>query len=124
MRLFRGFALAAVLACASLSTTACTPGALGGGGIASAGDTVMLEGTRGFIVAEQAYIGIASAALDATRRGQITGSRATQLRALNARATALLQAGYAAQTVAAKATAARGLFDIVSQIGALIPARR
>lgn len=122
MRLFRGFALAAALACASLTTTACVP--VGGGGIASAGDTVVLEGTRALTVAEYAYNGAATAALDATRRGQITGERATQLRALNKRATALLAAGYAAQTAAARVAAANGLLDVVSQIGALIPARR
>ena len=114
--------LAIALSCASLSTTACVTDS--GGGIAAASDSVMLEGTRALTVAEYAYNGAATAALDATRRGQITGSRATQLRALNARATQLLAAGYAAQTQAQRITAARGLLDVVSQIGALIPARR
>lgn len=104
-------------ACALCTTAACTPATTGGGGgLEPAVGTVVLTGTKAFALAEIAYTGAAQTALAATNAGLITGERATQLRDLNARATELLQKGYAAANDVDKARLATELLDVVERI--------
>lgn len=115
----------AASACAALPAISAASSIVSG--ISSAGDTVVVKGTQALIVAEYAYNSAATAA-NATAKAclevpslpcPITPARATQLRALNSKATAILVEGKDARDDASKAIAARDLMAIVATIDSL-----
>src|SRR5687768_13556188 len=114
-------AAAAALALAGCSFTAPEgPGSVQSTGTQVVADKVVLEGTRGLIMAELAYNQVASMALAATQAGLIKGERATQVREWNRVATRALVAGKAAQGQAERARQATVIFNAVDQLRALI----
>lgn len=75
---------------------------------------VIVEGTRGLILAELTYQSVAQAALAATKAGIIKGSAATLARDLNRKATTAIIAGQSASTAAEKAQHAATILSSVS----------
>ncbi len=115
------------LVAASLALAGCTPLTVARGpsdppptGIVATADRVVLTGERGFAVAELAYITAADGVGRLADNGVITGATATQVRAWNAQARALLVKGKATADAAEKASAAADLFGIADRLNSLI----
>ena len=98
----------------ALGLTACGGDArpVAPGSVAATVDRVVLNGARGFAVAELWYTTGAEIAAKQVDRGRITGATATKVRAWNAEARHLLVTGKATADKAEKAAAAARLFDI------------
>jgi hypothetical protein len=88
-----------LIICAALALAACTPHPTSPGStpVQQVVDKVVIEGTRGLILAELGYESAATVALELIDAGVITGAVAVQVQALNRTITDLL--------VKAKATA-------------------
>lgn len=120
----------AILAAASLSLSACaalpaiSAASSIASGIGSAGDKVVLEGTRAFLLGEYAYNAAATtvnevgkACLEAPSLPcPISASDAGKVRELNAKATQLLIDGKAARDDTARAVAGRDLLAIAAAL--------
>jgi hypothetical protein len=112
-----------VSAAALLLSSCTTVGATLGGAAISAltpadavGDTVVLEGTRGLILAHNAYQAAATSAAAAIRAGWLEGERLEKVDAANKRALALLNDADATLTDAERAAAIFNAVNDISQV--------
>lgn len=81
-----------LIICAALALAACTPHPTSPGStpVQQVVDKVVIEGTRGLILAELGYESAATVALELIDAGVITGAVAVQVQALNRTITDLL----------------------------------
>ena len=109
---------------ASLTTSASATGATSAHGgtsaVAKVADTVVLQGSRALLLAEDSYQTVVAITTPMVDAGLIKGSNATRLRALNATVTDALVKGYAVKGEVQKAAAAARALDAISAIHALI----
>lgn len=107
----RAIFLSLLLCMSGPGLVACSPG-----GVQSAGETVVLTGTKALVVAEYAYQTANRAALAAVNAGMLNGQDAAKARVINAKIVAALDAGVRAQSLAAKASAASEALDLIAQL--------
>lgn len=123
MRLRLTLVVALALALAWLAA-ACTPTrgrpvSSPSAGASAAGEQLVLDGARGFALAELAYVTAAQATTVLVRGGVIKGETATKVRALNAEARRLLVTGRAALGAAEKARLAAELLGLTERLDAI-----
>lgn len=120
MGMFRGLmvmlAAAMLPACAAVAPMLGTIGTVSDA-ISSRGNTVLLGGTKGLLMAHNAYQGAAAIATVAVKSGRLSGNQLNSLDRLNDQALAILVGARSARD---QAKAAAELFTIVDRINDLV----
>lgn len=116
-----------VAICASIAIVGCSglPAVVSGlapiaGTVAAQGDSVLVRGTQGLIIAEYAYQGAGQALLSGVRAGAIKGDKALKLRDLANQVNGALATGSKATTAADQALAAAKALDAIAKMNLLL----
>ncbi len=110
-----------LIICAALALAACTPHPTSPGSapVQQVVDKVVIEGTRGLILAELGYESAATLALDLINAGVIKGETAAKVRDLNATVTDLLVKAKATTDAAQRAALVAQALDQTFTLQAL-----